>query len=72
MIARAVVFLFECYLLIIDFRMFPGPLLQLFLLALFLALSHDEFVSAYTLDDQIKVQQDQVDEQYHKNRVYPT
>jgi hypothetical protein len=58
MAGGAVVLLLECYLLTIDFRQFLGALFQLFLLALLLALSHDELVGADALVDEIDVQQD--------------
>lgn len=55
---RAVISLLKCYLLTIDFRQLPAALFQLFLLALFLALRHDELVGADALVDQIDVQED--------------
>lgn len=54
-IARVDILLLECYLLTVDFRQFLGLLLQLFLLPLFLTLSHDKLVGADALVGQVEV-----------------
>jgi hypothetical protein len=67
--AAADLLLLDGHLLAVDAGQFPGTLLGLLLLALLLALRHDELVGADALVQQVEVQHDQVDQQQHEDGV---